>query len=114
MEIVPPADQQRRAPRVEPLPLRVRLQGTWDGILVDIGELGAPVQLPVAQTIHSSITLEIEREHDAAARRARRAGLRSTDYGLRTTDYGLRLTGAAAVAAEDRRSQTADCHRELS
>ena len=62
MEIVPPADQRRRAARVEPVPLRVRLEGTRDGILVDISELGALVQ-PVPQTIHSSITLEVEREH---------------------------------------------------
>jgi hypothetical protein len=63
MELVPPPDERRRAVRVEPGPLRVRLGGTWDGILVDISELGALVQLPVPQTIHDAITLEVEWEH---------------------------------------------------
>jgi hypothetical protein len=43
--------------------LRVRLNGKWDGILVDISEVGALVQLPVPQTIHSPITLDVEWEH---------------------------------------------------
>jgi hypothetical protein len=63
MEIVPRPEERRRAARVEPGPLRVRLEGTWDGILVDISELGALVQLPVPQTIHTTITLEVEWEH---------------------------------------------------
>jgi hypothetical protein len=63
MELVPPPTDRRRAVRVEPGPLRVRLEGTWDGILVDISELGALVQLPVPQTIHTTITLEVEWEH---------------------------------------------------
>jgi hypothetical protein len=63
MELVPPSSERRRAIRVEPGPLRVRLEGTWDGILVDISELGALVQLPVPQTIHTTITLEVEWEH---------------------------------------------------
>lgn len=56
-------DERRRAARVEPGPLRVRLEGRWDGILVDISELGALVQLPVPQTVHTPITLEVEWEH---------------------------------------------------
>jgi hypothetical protein len=63
MELVPPPSERRRAIRVEPGPLRVRLGGAWDGILVDISELGALVRLPVPQTIHTSITLEVEWEH---------------------------------------------------
>lgn len=49
--------------RIEPGPLRVRLGGKWDGILVDISEVGALVQLPVPQTLHESITLDVEWEH---------------------------------------------------
>jgi hypothetical protein len=63
MKLVPPPDERRRAVRVEPGPLRVRLAGRWDGILVDISEFGALVQLPVPQTIHDAITLEVEWEH---------------------------------------------------
>jgi hypothetical protein len=63
MEIVPRPEERRRAVRVEPGPLRVRLKGMWDGTLIDISELGALVQLPVPQTIHTTITLEVEWEH---------------------------------------------------
>ena len=63
MEIVRRSDERRRAVRIEPGPLRVRLSGKWDGILVDISEAGALVQLPVPQTIHESITLDVEWEH---------------------------------------------------
>ena len=63
MEIVKRSDERRRAVRIEPGPLRVRLSGKWDGILVDISEMGALVQLPVPQTVHSSITLDVEWEH---------------------------------------------------
>jgi hypothetical protein len=57
------AEERRRAVRIEPGPLRVRLSGRWDGILVDISEVGALVQLPVPQTIHTPITLDVEWEH---------------------------------------------------
>jgi hypothetical protein len=57
------AEERRRAVRIEPGPLRVRLSGKWDGILVDISEGGALVQLPVPQTIHTPITLDVEWEH---------------------------------------------------
>jgi hypothetical protein len=57
------AEERRRAVRIEPGPLRVRLSGKWDGFLVDISEFGALVQLPVPQTIHTPITLDVEWEH---------------------------------------------------
>jgi hypothetical protein len=56
-------DERRRAVRIKPGPLRVRLEGRWQGILVDISEAGALVQLPVPQTVHTPITLEVEWEH---------------------------------------------------
>ena len=56
-------EERRRAARIEPGPLRVRLSGRWDGILVDISEVGALVQLPVPQTVHTPITLDVEWEH---------------------------------------------------
>jgi hypothetical protein len=56
-------EERRRAARIEPGPLRVRLSGRWDGILVDISEIGALVQLPVPQTVHTPITLDVEWEH---------------------------------------------------
>jgi hypothetical protein len=63
MEIVKRAEERRRAVCIEPGALRVRLGGKWNGILVDISELGALVQLPVPQMIHAAITLEVEWEH---------------------------------------------------
>jgi PilZ domain len=62
-EIGENADERRRSVRIEPGPLRVRLSRKWDGILVDISEVGALVQLPVPQTVHTSITLDVEWGH---------------------------------------------------
>lgn len=57
------SDDRRRAARVEPGPLRVRLHGRWEGILINISELGALVQLPIPQPVRTLITLEVQWEH---------------------------------------------------
>jgi hypothetical protein len=56
-------DDRRRAVRVNPGPLRVRLLGRWEGVLINISELGALVQLPIPQPPKTRITLELEWEH---------------------------------------------------
>lgn len=61
----PPADvrsglNRRRAARVRPGPLRVRLHRTCEGILVDISQTGALVQVPAAQSLDKRITLNLE------------------------------------------------------
>lgn len=57
---VRPGEERRRAARVRPGPLRVRLHRTCEGILVDISETGALVQLPAAQPRSKQITLHLE------------------------------------------------------
>lgn len=57
---VRPDKERRRAARVRPGPLRVRLHRTCEGILIDISETGALVQLPSAQSASKTITLQIE------------------------------------------------------
>lgn len=57
---VRPGKERRRAVRVRPGPLRVRLHRTCEGILVDISETGALVQLPSAQQPAKPITLHLE------------------------------------------------------
>jgi hypothetical protein len=44
---------------VEPGPLRVR-HGAWEGILVNISELGALVQLPVPEAVNTRVTFDVE------------------------------------------------------
>jgi hypothetical protein len=56
---VPPAGERRRAERVRPGPLRVRLQRS-EGILIDISGLGALVRLPLAQAPDKQLTLQLE------------------------------------------------------
>jgi hypothetical protein len=54
--------ERRRAERTEPGPLRVRLLGRWEGVLINISTLGALVQLPIPQPVNSHITLDVEFE----------------------------------------------------
>ena len=55
--------ERRRAERKEFGPLRVRLHGRWEGVLINISALGALVQLPIPQPIDTDITLEVEFDH---------------------------------------------------
>ncbi len=56
----PPEPSARRADRVRPGLLRVRLHRTCEGVLVDISETGALVQVPCAPTVDKPITLNLE------------------------------------------------------
>jgi hypothetical protein len=55
-----PDQERRRSARVRPGPLRVRLHRTCEGILVDISETGALVQLPSWQATAKQVTLQLE------------------------------------------------------
>ena len=55
-----PGSERRRAVRVRPGPLRVRLHRTCEGILVDISETGALVQVPASQAPQKTLTLQLE------------------------------------------------------
>ena len=51
---------RRRTERVDFEPLRVRVHGTREGILVDLSEGGALVQFPTALPLDKDITLQID------------------------------------------------------
>lgn len=55
-----PGKDRRRAARVSPGPLRVRIHRTCEGILVDISETGALVRLPSSQAPQKQVTLHLE------------------------------------------------------
>jgi len=55
-----PGSEHRRSKRVRPGPLRVRLHRTCEGILVDISENGALVQVPWALTPDRQITFNLD------------------------------------------------------
>lgn len=62
---VPPTDlrpggEHRRFKRVRPGPLRVRLHRTCEGILVDISESGALIQVPWAMTPDRQVTVNLD------------------------------------------------------
>lgn len=56
----PPAQERRRAARVSPEPLRVRLHRTCEGFLLNISAVGALVRLPSSQTPEKRIKLHVE------------------------------------------------------
>lgn len=55
-----PGSERRRAVRVRPGPLRVRLHRACEGILVDISETGALVQVPSSQAPQKAVTVQVE------------------------------------------------------
>lgn len=57
---VRPASDCRRAERVRPGPLRVRLHRMCEGNLIDISEFGALVQLSCAPAPEKHLTLQLE------------------------------------------------------
>lgn len=52
--------ERRRAERVRPGPLRIRLHRSCEGILVDISETGALVQVPASMPPDRQVTLSLE------------------------------------------------------
>ena len=63
--------ERRRAARVKPGPLRVRFHRTCEGILIDISETGALVQLPSTPPALKQVTLQLEFEDVTVALQAR-------------------------------------------
>jgi hypothetical protein len=55
-----PGNDRRRAARVRPGPLRIRLHRTCEGILLDISETGALVQVPTSMPADRAVTLSLE------------------------------------------------------
>ena len=55
-----PNSGRRRSERVRIGPLRVRLHRTCEGILIDLSETGALVQLPAAPALQKAVTLQLE------------------------------------------------------
>ena len=55
-----PEHDRRRAARVRPGPLRIRLHRTCEGILLDISETGALVQVPTSMPAERAVTLSLE------------------------------------------------------
>ncbi len=55
-----PASEHRRATRVHPGPLSVRLHRTCEGILVNISESGALVQIPSSLSPDLAVTVHLE------------------------------------------------------
>lgn len=62
-----PERDRRRAARVRPGPLRIRLHRTCEGILLDISETGALVQVPTSMSTDRAVTLSLE-GHDTLLR----------------------------------------------
>jgi hypothetical protein len=58
--VVPPESERRKTERVYFEPLRVRVRGTREGILVDLSDSGALVLFPVALAAGEHMTLQIE------------------------------------------------------
>jgi hypothetical protein len=87
----PPSERPvRRAQRVSPGPLRVRLHRTCEGFLVNISETGALVQVPWSMTPDRQITLNLEVQ-DALLRLPARV-VRSVPQPLQTAEATLRRT----------------------
>ena len=86
-----PDTSRRRAARVRPGPLRVRLHRTCEGILVDISETGALVQVPSSMTPDKKIILNLE---------ARDALLQLPGRVVRSLPYQVQLAQATLARRE--------------
>jgi hypothetical protein len=67
----PDGSSRRRAERVRPGPLRIRLHRALEGILVDISETGALVQVPSAMAPDREVMLNLEAQDSVLQLRAR-------------------------------------------
>lgn len=87
----PPSERPaRRAERVRPGPLRIRLHRTCEGFLVDISETGALVQVPWSMSPDRQIVLNLEVQ-DALLRLPARV-VRSVPQPLQTAEATLTRT----------------------
>ena len=85
-----PTQERRRAIRVHPGPLRVRLHRTCEGFLLNISALGALVRLPSSQTPEKRIKLHLEWDADTLELLAR--VVRSTPQQMATESATLART----------------------
>jgi hypothetical protein len=85
-----PGGEHRRAKRVRPGPLRVRLHRTCEGILVDISESGALVQVPLALSPDRQVTFNLEIGDTALQLRGR--VVRSSPHKLQMAEATLART----------------------
>ena len=107
--VVPPERDRRRTERVQFEALYVRLAGTRQGILVDLSEGGALVQLSVAPPRDKQFTLEIDWKDRTVQLQARvvrsvprqvqteSATLARTEYYVALEFVELRAENAAAI-----------------
>lgn len=89
--VVPPERDRRRTERVHFEPLRVRVYGNREGILVDLSEAGALVQFPAAPPREEEITLNIEWKDRTVQVQARV---------VRSTPRRVQLDGATLARTE--------------
>jgi hypothetical protein len=113
----PPSDlrperDRRRAARVRPGPLRVRLHRTCEGILLDISETGALVQVPTSMPTDRTVTLSLE-GHDLLLRLPGRV-VRSSPHQVELASATLaRKEYKVAVEFSDVPQDQADALRRL-
>ena len=87
---------RRRAVRIPFEPLRVRLDGTREGILVDLSLGGALLQLPFAPPLDRQFMVHIERKHATVTVQARvvrsvKRSVRSESATLARMEYCVAL-----------------------
>ena len=85
-----PGSEHRRFKRVRPGPLRVRLHRTCEGILVDISESGALVQVPGAMAPDRQVTVNLDIGDTPLQLRGR--VVRSSPYNLQMAEATLART----------------------
>ena len=88
--MVPPERDRRRTEGVPFEPLRVRLDGTREGILVDLSEGGGLLQLSFAPPQGRQIAVQIEWKHTTVALQAR--VVRSVQRGVQIESATLART----------------------
>ena len=106
-DAAPPGAERRRAERSEPGPLRVRLFGRWEGVLINISSIGALFQLPIPQPVDSDITLDVEFERGTLQLTGRVVRSSPFPFGgrpqapLTPTDYYVAVEFAEALPEDD-------------
>jgi hypothetical protein len=89
--MITPQSDRRRATRVSRGPLRIRLRRGCEGILVDISETGALVQVPASLVAARVVTLDLENDGEL---------LRLPGRIVRSTPQQLHLAAATLARKE--------------
>jgi len=107
--VMPPERDRRKAERVSFEPLRIRLDRTRDGTVVDLSEGGALLQMSVAPPLDRQIPVEIEWKNTKVTLQARvvrseqrhvqleAATLKRTEYAVALEFVDMTPEQAAAV-----------------